>query len=55
MIFLVISKLKSKHFTAIKVLFFRRCRIRVPKVPFCVFDKLKNETQNFVLRFCFCK
>ena len=27
--------------------------IRVPKVPFRVFDKLKNEIQNFIVRFCF--
>ena len=27
--------------------------IRVPKVPFCVFDKWKNEIQNFIFRFCF--
>ena len=28
-------------------------RIRVPKVPFRSFDKLKNEIQNSILRFCF--
>ena len=28
-------------------------RIRVPKVPFRFFDKLKNEIQNSLLRFCF--
>ena len=28
-------------------------RICVTKVPFCVFDKLKNKIQNFILRFCF--
>ena len=28
-------------------------RVRVPKVPFRFFDKLKNEIQNFILRFCF--
>ena len=28
-------------------------RIRVPKVPFRFFDKLKNEIQNSILRFCF--
>ena len=28
-------------------------RIRVPKVPFCIFDKLKNEIQKFIIRFCF--
>ena len=28
-------------------------RIRVPKVPFPVFDKLKNEIENFIVRFCF--
>ena len=27
--------------------------IRVPKVPFRVFDKLKNKIQNSILRFCF--
>ena len=27
--------------------------IPVPKVPFCVFDKLKNEIQKFILRFYF--
>ena len=27
--------------------------IRVPKVPFRIFDKLKNEIQNSILRFCF--
>ena len=27
--------------------------IRVPKVPFRFFDKLKNEIQNSILRFCF--
>ena len=27
--------------------------IRLPKVPFCFFDKLKNKIQNFILRFCF--
>ena len=27
--------------------------IRVPKVPFHVFDKLKNEIQKFMIRFCF--
>ena len=31
----------------------RRCRIRTTKVPFHVFDKLKNEIQNFIVRFCF--
>ena len=30
-----------------------RPRIRVPKVPFHFFDKLKNEIQNSILRFCF--
>ena len=28
-------------------------RIRVPKVPFRFFEKLKNEIQNSILRFCF--
>ena len=28
-------------------------RIRVPKVTFRFFDKLKNEIQNFILTFCF--
>ena len=28
-------------------------RVCVPKVPFRFFDKLKNEIQNFILRFCF--
>ena len=27
--------------------------IRVPKVPFRVFDQLKNEIQNFIIRSCF--
>ena len=27
--------------------------IRVPKVPFRFFEKLKNEIQNSILRFCF--
>ena len=27
--------------------------IRVPKVPFRVFDKWKNEIQKFMIRFCF--
>ena len=27
--------------------------IRVPKVPFRFFDKLKKEIQNSILRFCF--
>ena len=27
--------------------------IRVPKVPFHVFDKLKNKIRNSILRFCF--
>ena len=27
--------------------------IRVPKVPFRFFDKLKSEIQNSILRFCF--
>ena len=27
--------------------------IRVPKVPFHVFEKLKSEIQNFIVRFCF--
>ena len=27
--------------------------IRVPKVPFHVFDKLKNEIQKFIIKFCF--
>ena len=27
--------------------------IRVPKAPFHFFDKLKNEIQNSILRFCF--
>ena len=27
--------------------------IRVPKVPFCVFDKLKNEIQDSIITFCF--
>ena len=31
----------------------RRHSISVPKVPFCVFDKLKNEIQKFMIRFCF--
>ena len=25
----------------------------VPKVPFWVFDKFKNEIRNFMARFCF--
>ena len=28
--------------------------IRVSKVPFRIFDKLKNKIQNFLLKFCFC-
>ena len=28
-------------------------RIRVPKVPFNVFDKLKTEIQKFIIRFSF--
>ena len=28
-------------------------KIRVPKVPFRFFDKLKNEIQNSIPRFCF--
>ena len=28
--------------------------IRVPKVAFRVFHKLKNEIQNCIVRFCFC-
>ena len=31
----------------------RLCTIGVTKVPFRVFDKLKNETQKFIIRFCF--
>ena len=27
--------------------------IRVPKVPFRVFDKLKNEIQKLITKFCF--
>ena len=27
--------------------------IRVPKAPFRIFDKLKNEIQKFIIRFCF--
>ena len=27
--------------------------VRVPKVPFCFFDKMKNEIRNSILRFCF--
>ena len=27
--------------------------IRVPKEPFHIFDKLKNEIQKFIIRFCF--
>ena len=27
--------------------------IRVPKVPFHVFEKLENEIQKFIVRFCF--
>ena len=27
--------------------------IRVSKVPFHVFDKLKNEIQKFIIKFCF--
>ena len=34
-------------------LFLQTISIRVPKVPFRVFDKLKNEIQNSILRFCF--
>ena len=30
-----------------------RNKIRVPKVPFRFFDKLKNKIQNSMLRFCF--
>ena len=30
----------------------KRKIIRVPKVPFRVFDKLQNEIQNCILRFC---
>ena len=33
--------------------FEREFTIRVHKVPFRFFDKLKNEIQNSVLRFCF--
>ena len=32
---------------------FQGLSIRVPKVPFRFFDKLKNEIQNSILRFCF--
>ena len=28
-------------------------QIRILKVPFRVFDKLKNEVQSSILRFCF--
>ena len=34
-------------------LIFYTSKIRVPKVPFRVFEKLKNEIQNFILRFYF--
>ena len=30
-----------------------RMSVGVPKVPFYFFDKLKNEIQNSILRFCF--
>ena len=29
-------------------------KIRVPKVAFRTFHKLKNEVQKFIVRFCFC-
>ena len=32
---------------------FNTAIIRVSKVPFHFFDKLKNEIQNSILRFCF--
>ena len=31
----------------------RSMSVREPKVPFRVFDQLKNEIQNSILRFCF--
>ena len=39
---------KSNYFS-----FFMSSWIRVPKVPFRFFNKLKNEIQNSILRFCF--
>ena len=37
------SKLKKK------IIFYTMTLIRVPKVPFRFFDKLKNKIQNFIL------
>ena len=37
----------------LKEIFHSVSSIRVPKVPFRFFDKLKNEIQNSMLRFCF--
>ena len=42
-------KIQSKNLLNMKIV----DKIRVPKVPFRVFDKLKNEIQNFIRRFCF--
>ena len=47
-------------FNSLKLIFdllqisnFLSLKIRVPKVPFWIFDKLKNEIQKFMIRFSF--
>ena len=42
-------KVQSKNLLNIK----RVVKISLPKVLFSIFDKLKKEIQNFILRFCF--
>ena len=42
-------KVQIKNLLNIK----RVVKISLPKVLFSIFDKLKKEIQNFILRFCF--
>ena len=59
------SILFHKYKSGIHIIFITTCqnqntklilhknRILIPKVPFCVSDKLKNKIQKFIIRFCF--
>ena len=42
----------SREFFEISKNIFLHRTIRVPKVAFCVFEKLKNEIQKLMIRFC---
>ena len=53
LITLVGEKENHRDFHSFNVFTFSTASIRVAKVSFRVFDKLKNEIQNSILRFCF--